>query len=113
MFCRSIFPGNQCAESNVQSTLEIHHRILEKKCDVKNEEKRKPYSVTIPIEKKITLLRTPYLMGFKSKEKMPSKMTLMMASQLYLQILMACNIVQQNINIILTLRLTLRVLESV
>ena len=57
MFCRSVFPGNQCAESNVQSTLEIHHRILEKKkkkknCDVKSEETRKPYSITIPIEKK-------------------------------------------------------------
>ena len=52
-------------------------------------------------------------MVFQSKENMQSKMTLIMASQLYLQILMACNIAQQNINIILTLRLTMRVLESV
>ena len=93
--------------------LKFTTEFLKKKCDVKSEETRKPYSITIPIEKKITMLRTPYLMVFKSKEKMQSKMTLIMASQLYLQILMACNIAQQNINIILTLRLTLRVLESV
>ena len=102
--------------SVLKAMLNLHLKFTiefwKKKYDVKNEEKRKPYSITIPIEKKITLLRTPYLMVFKSKEKMQSKMTLIMASQLYLQILMACNTVQQNINI-LTLRLTLRVLESV